>query len=114
MNWESIGSTSTGDMPEDEAWILLSLSLAKSFILHACGDPPPGCEIEVMWHDHELGSYPSLGIGYLHSCPDNYISSAEEALQIFDDSISWSALKEHADSCEVTEDESDEDDEFVS
>lgn len=109
MNWESIGSTSTGDMPEDESWILFSLNLAKSYILKTCGLPPPHCEVQIMWHNHDLGSYPSLAIGYPGSCPNSYITSAEEALQIFDDSISWSALKEHAASCERAKLEIDDD-----
>jgi hypothetical protein len=60
MSWESIGSTNTGQMPHDEAWILFSIGMAKQYILFVCGDPPEGSKLDVMWHDHELGSYPSL------------------------------------------------------
>ena len=40
MTWESIGSTNTGQMPDDEAWILFSIGLAKQYVLFVCGDPP--------------------------------------------------------------------------
>lgn len=63
MTWESIGSTNTGQMPDDEAWILFSIGLAKQYVLFVCGDPPEGSKLGVMWHDHELGSYPSLAPG---------------------------------------------------
>lgn len=62
MTWESIGSTNTGQMPDDEAWILFSIGLAKQYVLFVCGDPPEGSKLGVMWHDHELGSYPSLPV----------------------------------------------------
>ena len=61
MPWESIGSVSTGQMPCDENWILLSLNLAKKYVEFVCGKAPSGSKLDIMWHDHELGSYPSLG-----------------------------------------------------
>ena len=121
MTWESIGSTSTGQMPEERSWILFSLRLAKIYVLHACGEPPEGCEIGVMWHEHELGSYPTLGISYEDETPYDYIQSAERALEVFDDAVSWHELKSLVYSEDHEEDEeesqecdgSDEDDDLI-
>ena len=95
MSWESIGSVSTGDMPHDEDWILWSLWLAKKYIVLVCGEPPPGCKLDVMWHEHELGSYPSLGVWSEYDQPWDYINSCERALEVFDEAVSWHELKEH-------------------
>jgi len=95
MTWESIGSTSTGQMPDDEAWILFSIGLAKQYVLFVCGDPPEGCKLDVMWHDHELGSYPSLGVWTEFDQPWDYINACERALEVFDESTEWYQLKQH-------------------
>lgn len=96
LRWESIGSTSTGQMPDEEGWILFSLSIAKAYILEVCGSPPLGCDLEIIWHDHEMGSYPSIGVGYEESLPAIYFKNAEKALWYFDTSIPWGSLKEYA------------------
>ena len=95
MNWENLGSVSTGSMPHDEAWILFALNLAKAYVRFACGEPPLGCDIEIQWHNNDSGSYPSLGLSSEIYTPETYISAAETALLIFDESVDWSRLKEH-------------------
>ena len=118
MSWESIGSTNTGQMPDDEAWILFSIGLAKQYVLFVCGDPPEGSKLDVMWHDHALGSYPSLGVWTEFDPPWDYINACERALEIFDESTEWYQLKQHwensfpdmeDDEAEDDEDDGDED-----
>ncbi len=64
MPWESIGSVDTGEIPDDEAWILFCLGLAKNYVQFVCGLPPDESKLEVMWSEHELVDYPSLGVWY--------------------------------------------------
>jgi hypothetical protein len=110
MTWESIGSTNTGQMPNDEAWILFSIGLAKQYVLFVCGDPPEGGKLDVMWHDHELGSYPSLGVWSEFDPPWDYINACERALEIIDESTEWYQLKQHWESSfEDQEDDGEED-----
>lgn len=105
MSLENLGSVNTGSMPEDETWILFALNLAKTYVKFACGEPPFGCEIEIQWHDHDLGSYPSLGLSSNTYIPEKYIAGAENALWIFNKAICWSSLKEHYESQHDTEDD---------
>lgn len=120
MTWESIGSTNTGQMPDDEAWILFSIGLAKQYVLFVCGDPPEGSKLGVMWHDHELGSYPSLGVWTEFDPPWDYINACERALEVFDESTEWYQLKQHWENSfpdqeadEAEDDEEDGDDDQV-
>ena len=95
MPWESIGSTDTGEMPHEKTWILFSLEIALKYIRFVCGDPPPGNELGIMWHDHELGSYPSLGV-WSDFTPDwDYFHNCESALEAFNGAVSWYELKRH-------------------
>jgi len=112
MSWESIGSISTGDMPNDEDWILLGLELAKKYIEYVCGRPPAGCKLDVMWHDHELGSYPSLGVWCENDTPWDYVDACERALEVFDEAVSWDRIKEYAEDETVSAD-NEEDDEHT-
>ncbi len=110
MPWESIGSVDTGDMPHEEKWILFCLKMAKSYIDFVCADTPDNGKLEIMWHDHELGNYPSLGVWYEFEEPCEYIRACEDALDIFNESVSWSELKEHfKKQRELEDDESEED-----
>ncbi|HSW62149.1 MAG TPA: hypothetical protein VLH56_02340 [Dissulfurispiraceae bacterium] len=114
MSWESIGSTSTGQMPHEREWIVLSLGIAKRYIAFVCGDPPTGSKLDIMWHDHDLGAYPSLGIWSEYDPPWDYINACECALQVFDAAVSWHELKEHFEEVafsEENEDEAEENDE---
>lgn len=95
MSWESIGSTNTGDMPGEEAWILFSLALAKKYIELVCGETPVGSHLDVMWHDHDLGSYPSLGVWSDGEPPWHYVHACERALEVFDNSVSWYDIKRY-------------------
>lgn len=109
MAWESIGSVDTGEMPDDEAWILLCLNLAKNYVLFVCGQPPDDSKLEIMWHEHELGDHPSLGIWYDKEEPCGYIRACEDALDAFNSHVSWLDLKEFWKNKVDGEDECEED-----
>lgn len=95
MPWESVGDVNTGDSMGDSAWIEFAQDLAIQYVKFVCGDPPAGSELGIMWHDHELGSYPTIGV-YSEFSPDfDYIHKCEEALEKFDDAISWSELLDY-------------------
>lgn len=110
MPWESIGSIDTGEMPGDERWILFCLKQAQSYIEFVCGLAPDESKLEIMWHDHDLGSYPSLGVWYDFEEPSEYINACETALDVFNGAISWPELKTHFIEQQEAEDDEDEDD----
>jgi hypothetical protein len=95
MTWESLGNVGSGQMPDDEPWILLCHELAKKYLLHACGNPPDECELGTFWLVHDLGSYPSFGLYREHSTwdSDQYFSKCEHALEKFDSAVDWHAIK---------------------
>jgi len=107
MSWESLGGLDSGQMPDDEEWIVFCYGMAKRYLLHLCGKPPEGCELDVFWQDHDYGSYPSLGLyrEYDTSDADRYWNKCESALEKFNDAIDWSVIKPE------WEDEEDENDE---
>ena len=104
MPWESVGSVDTGDMPIEKDWISFCLGMAKSYVDFVCRDTPDDGKLEIMWHDHELGSYPSLGVWYELEEPCEYIRACEDALDVFNESVSWHELKEHFKNQRRTED----------
>ncbi len=95
MPWESIGSVDTGEMPHEKGWILFCLELAKNYVHFVCGDGPDDSKLGVMWHDHDLGNYPSLGVRYEYDEPSAYINACEASLDAFNQAVSWTILKEH-------------------
>ena len=105
MTWENIGSVNTGEMPDDQGWIDMCLKIAKRYIEFVCGKAPEGSELGIMWHDHDLGSYPSLGVWSEYSHPDEYVGNCERALEVFNDSVDWYKLKEHYEGHIFSEDE---------
>lgn len=111
MSWESLGGVGNGQMPHDEEWILFCYDLAKKFLLHACGNPPEGCELGVFWQDHDFGSYPSLGLYCEYETRDSkrYWSACEAALEKFESAIDWSAIKPDGNDDEDEDDEVEDD-----
>lgn len=104
MGWESIGSVNTGEMPGEGDWIVFALGLAKLYVLHVVGKPPPGHSIGIYWHDHELGEYPTLGV-YSELTPDmGYVGDCERALERFDAAVDWSAIKPDWDDADEVDD----------
>lgn len=109
MSWESIGSISTGEMPYEEAWIVFGLNLAKQYVKFVCGEAPPGSKLGIMWHEHELGRYPSLGLWSEDEPPWDYLDACERALDVFDEAAAWHELKEHYEEQVLSEEEEDQD-----
>lgn len=94
MPWEDIGSCGDGQMPDERDWVVTQLELGIRYLKHVCGPPPAGCELGIMWHEHELGDYTTIGLFY--ECGDeppcDYVSSCESVLLAFDEAIDWSAI----------------------
>ncbi len=68
MPWEDVGSCGSGQLPNDRDWIVHCYEMAISYLKFILGDSPEGCELGVMWHEHELGDYPSVVfIGTFHN-----------------------------------------------
>lgn len=118
MGRESIGQCGCAQWP-DVRWITAELELAICYIRQACGEPPAGCELDILWHEHELGQYASVGLTWdgPAEAPWDYISRAEDALQRFDRAVKWSELHpeenveqdEESESLEVENEEATED-----
>jgi hypothetical protein len=104
-----------GNQSERSDWNIAELEIGICYIKHACGDPPPGFELEVVWHEHELGDYPMVGLIWdgPSYAPWEYISRAERALDRLNAAVEWSAL-EPADVTDESEDEEDDPPEEIS
>ncbi len=68
--------------------------MAICYIRHACGGPPPGYKLQILWHEHDLGEYATVGINWNgpYEAPSDYISRAEDALERLDQAVAWSDL----------------------
>lgn len=98
MPWEDIGSVGTGELPEGGEWIDFCLELARGYIALMAGKPPAHSEIEIMDHEHELRSYPSLALRTEEPGVDldiDYVVACQNALAAFDAAVDWEALKAH-------------------
>lgn len=95
MAWESLGDVGSGQMPDDEPWIMLRHKLAKTYLLHICGSPPDECDLGTFWQDHDLGSYPSFGLYREYDTwdSDRYFTACEAALEKFNSGIDWNTIK---------------------
>ena len=107
MPWENIGSVNTGDLPGDEEWIEFCQRLAIQYMKLVCGEPPLGATLGIMSHDHDLGSYTSIGVYSDYSIPFDYTAACENALDVMNSAVEWDDLKELYD-----KQFSDEDEEF--
>jgi hypothetical protein len=61
--------------------------LAIRHVKKICGDPPPEMELEIVWQEHKLGGYPTIGLVWddpMRGTPWNYISRCEAALTAFE------------------------------
>ena len=92
MPSEHIGSC--GIFQGSGAWAVGELKLGICYILHACGEPPKGYELAIVWHEHELGDYPAIGISWEgpYDAPPEYIRDAERALSRFNEAVDWAAI----------------------
>lgn len=108
MSWESIGSVDTGQLPGDESWIEFCQNLAIQYVKLVCGELPPGATLGIMSHDHDLGSYTSIGVYSEYSTSSDYISACENALDVFNSAVSWEELKDYFEEQLFKEDENDD------
>lgn len=104
MGWEDVGSVDTGQIPDDIHWIEFCQDLAIRYIRFVCGDPPPGSSLGVMQNDHDLGSYPSIGVWSEFSPEFDYVNACERALDTFNSAIDWEMLKEHFEDAQSADD----------
>ena len=92
MPWEHLGDVGTGELPYEREWVVFCHELALFYLRFACGPPPPGCELGIMWHEHELGEYPSIGIQY-EQWPEQYAGRCAATLERFDEAVSWGDIE---------------------
>jgi hypothetical protein len=72
-----------GTRGADSEWLEAEGKLAIRHVLEICGDPPPEMELEIVWQEHELGNYPTIGLVWddpMRGAPSKYLSRCEEAL----------------------------------
>src|SRR5947199_4253093 len=112
MPSESIGECGGAEYP-DKDWITAELELGICFIRHACGEPPAGYQLKILWQEHDIGEYATIGIRWNGpgDAPWEYIRRAERALARFDEAVSWSELEPEPEE-EADEDDSDDEEEF--
>lgn len=86
MPTESIGSCGVARFPYERKEVLNELELGIAFLRRAC-PLPEGYSYEVIWHDHESGLYPDIGMAGDGPLPDpwEWIAKAQEELARFDD-----------------------------
>jgi hypothetical protein len=108
---ESIGECGGAQYP-DKDWITAELELGICYIRHACGEPPDGYELEILWHEHDAGEYATIGITWEGpaDAPWDYMSRAERALSRFDEAVSWSELEPEPEEDTDEEDSGDDED----
>ncbi len=91
MTWENVASCGSEELPFD-SWMEYCYQMAIDYLGHVLGDPPAGCELGIMWHEHDLGDYPSLGVHWdfpQSDPPWTYIRKCEIALSKFDEAVEW-------------------------
>lgn len=80
--WESESIGQLGSTP----WAHV---FAVWYIPQILGEPPEGCELAVLWHDHEVGSYSTMGIRWdLCENPDppsDYIQRCEKLIDLLEE-----------------------------
>jgi hypothetical protein len=107
MGWESIGECIGSDSTDPPPWITFCHKTTLAYIETILGSPPDGWVLGVQWHDHDLGSYPTIGVynNLPVSEPWEYIRKAEELLDRFNDAVDWSEIEPSA----VLEDDEEDD-----
>lgn len=105
MPWEYIGSCGSGGSLDDNDWIVHCNELAISYLNFVIGSVPAGCELGIMWQEHELGDYPSIGLHWDYpqiEPPWDIINKCEILIERFDDAVNWSEVEPEA---EIEEDD---------
>jgi hypothetical protein len=76
----------------DISWVEFCYNMVISYIKFILGDPPDGCEIDIFWQDHDLGSYPIIGVAWgllYNDYPSEYIKKSEALIEKFNDPDFW-------------------------
>jgi hypothetical protein len=98
MPWENVGGCGDGQIPDQRGWVLCQLELGIRYLRCVCGEPPKGYELDVMWHEHDTCSYPSIGIRWeaeeagSFDAPSEYIERCRLAVEAFDGAVSWAEI----------------------
>jgi hypothetical protein len=112
MPWECIGDVDAESSNGGDEWITFARHMALKYIEVACGKPPDECMLAIMDNDHDLGSYSSIGVSYDYSYPQDYLSKAEETLDVFNSSVDWYKLRLHYEKIAFRECECEEEEEY--
>ena len=91
MTWENVASCGSEELPFD-SWMEYCYQMAIDYLGIVLEDPPAGCELGIMWHEHDLGEYPSVGVHWdfpQSEPPWTYIRKCEIALSKFDEAVEW-------------------------
>ncbi len=105
MPWENIGDCEAAQLPHERERMVAEVELGAGYVQLICGEPPEGCEVGVMWHEHDSGSYATVGLYWeTDDAPWDYLSCAEDALRRFDEAVDWTPI-------EADEEDADDDDE---
>lgn len=95
--WESIGECDGSVYGDELSWVAFCNEFALNYLRTVMGEPSKGATLEIKWNDHELGSYPTIGVTFssaMDNPPWDYINKAEQLLDRFNDSVKWSDLKD--------------------
>lgn len=94
MGWETIGECMGSGSSDPHEWVDFCNKAAISYIKSILGDPPSGWELGIQWQDHDLGSYPSIGVfsNLPLTEPWDYIQKAEILLDQFNDALDWASI----------------------
>ena len=85
MGYEVIGECHSSE--EDSKLKSYEMEAPIKYIKKTCGKPPRGADVEIIWQDHELGSYPVIALvwdDYVTSYPHEYIEKCIVAYEHFD------------------------------
>ena len=109
MGWESIGECIGSDSKDPSEWVDFCHQTSIAYIEAILGSPPDGWQLGIQWHDHDLGSYPTIGVyNDLPAMePWVYIRKAEALLERLNDAVDWSEIEPVT----VLDDDEDEDEE---
>ncbi len=95
MPSEAVGTCGVAQWPDREQ-IARELEFGIACLRHHCGPEPPGCSLEVVWHDHDSGAYAEIELvweqGVLFEEHWKYIERCSEALDQLGTCVDWEAL----------------------
>lgn len=96
MNFESLGTCGSAERFDGRAMAELGLGIA--FLKEYVGEPPQGCWLQIVNHEHELGEYGTIAlcwnIGPLGDEGWHYYRQCADALPQVDAAVDWSSLSE--------------------